>query len=34
MGLDEEKAAVGGTSSEEGVVRYCRRCELSCPVGR
>jgi epoxyqueuosine reductase len=34
MGLDEEKAAVGGKSSEEGLVRYCRRCELSCPVGR
>lgn len=34
MTLDEERAALPAASAGPALVRYCRRCELSCPVGR
>ena len=33
-GLDQSGVEAGGTSQTEGRIKWCRRCELACPVGR
>jgi epoxyqueuosine reductase len=33
-GLDKSVRATGGVSRTEKRIKWCRRCELSCPVGR
>ena len=32
-GLDQSGVEAGGTSQAEGCIKWCRRCELACPVG-
>ncbi len=33
MHRDEERAAAKGPHGSDGLVKYCRACELACPVG-
>lgn len=32
-GLDQSRVATEGVSQTEGRIKWCRRCELACPVG-